>query len=83
MELSEDITTLLQTLMQQGSDQGDMMGFAKESGKTLYEDLGLTERKTKINEMVILSLVTFLKIKIAVLGFRLRLILFPCVDSFL
>lgn len=52
MELSEDITTLLQTLMQQGSDQGDMMGFAKESGKTLYEDLNLSERKAKINEMI-------------------------------
>lgn len=52
MELSEDITTLLTTLLQQGSDQGDMMGFAKETGKTLYEDLSLAERKEKINEMV-------------------------------
>lgn len=56
MELSEDITSLLTTLMQQGSDQGDMMGFAKETGKTLYEDLSLSERKAKINEMVFRSL---------------------------
>lgn len=39
--------------MEHGSDQADMMDFAKETGKTLYEDLDLIERKEKIHEMVI------------------------------
>lgn len=52
LELSEDISALLETLLQQGTDQGDMMCFAKATGKTLYEDLDLPQRKEKIQEMV-------------------------------
>ncbi|EEB17881.1 conserved hypothetical protein [Pediculus humanus corporis] len=52
LELSEEISELLQALMENGSDSGDMMDFAKETGKTLYEDLKLDERKDKINEMI-------------------------------
>lgn len=52
LEINEEIAPLLQALMEHGSGHADMMDFAKETGKTLYEDLVLDERKDKIYEMV-------------------------------
>ncbi|KAL0275827.1 UNVERIFIED_CONTAM: hypothetical protein PYX00_003559 [Menopon gallinae] len=51
-ELSDEISSVLETLMQKGSSHGDLMHVAKESGKNLYEELDIAERKEKINDMV-------------------------------
>ncbi|KAK6620823.1 hypothetical protein RUM43_011119 [Polyplax serrata] len=52
LDLNEEIAPLLQALMKHGSDQDEVMDFAKETGKTLYEELDLIERRDKINEML-------------------------------
>jgi len=56
LDLCEEISDLLGTLLQQGADQGDMMYLAKTTGKSLYEDMDLPQRKEKIQEMVGISL---------------------------
>ncbi|XP_063242954.1 PDZ domain-containing protein 8 isoform X2 [Bacillus rossius redtenbacheri] len=50
--LDDDVSAALEHLLQHPNDE-DLMNIAKSTGKDLYASLSLTERKEKINSMIV------------------------------